>query len=43
MWLYAKTALVVVLSILLVIGGWKANGWRIEAANAEESIKWLLP
>ena len=35
MWLYAKTALVVVLSILLVIGGWKANGWRIEAANAE--------
>ena len=35
MWLYAKAAIVVCLSILLVMGGWKANGWRLEAQAAE--------
>ena len=35
MWLYAKAAIIVVLSILLVVGGWKANGWRLEAQAAE--------
>ena len=34
MWLYAKVAIAVCLSILLVVGGWKANGWRIRAAEA---------
>jgi len=32
---YAKVAIVVGLSILLVWGGWKANGWRLEAHAAE--------
>lgn len=40
MWLYAKAAIIVVLSILLAIGGWRANGWRhdaqlVKAARAE--------
>lgn len=35
MWLYAKAAIIVCLSILLVMGGWKANGWRLEAQAAE--------
>jgi len=35
MWLYAKAAIIVCLSILLVMGGWKANGWRLEAHAAE--------
>lgn len=35
MWLYAKAAIIVVLSILLVVGGWKANGWRIAAGQLE--------
>lgn len=35
MWLYAKAAIIVCLSILLVVGGWKANGWRLEAQVAE--------
>lgn len=35
MWAYAKVAIVVGLSILLIWGGWKANGWRIKAAQAE--------
>jgi len=30
---YAKVAFVVGLSILLIWGGWKANGWRIEAGQ----------
>jgi hypothetical protein len=30
---YAKVAIVVGLSILLIWGGWKANGWRIEAGQ----------
>ncbi len=32
---YAKVAIVVGLSILLVWGGWKANGWRIEAGQLQ--------
>ena len=32
---YAKVAIVVGLSILLIWGGWKANGWRIEAGQLE--------
>lgn len=35
MWLYAKAAIIVCLSILLVVGGWKANGWRIAAGQLE--------
>jgi len=35
MWLYAKAAIIVVLSILLAVGGWRANGWRLEAKAAE--------
>ena len=35
MWLYTKAAIALVLSILLVVGGWKANGWRLEAQAAE--------
>ena len=32
---YAKVAIVVGLSILLIWGGWKANGWRIEAGQLQ--------
>ncbi len=32
---YAKVAIVVGLSILLIWGGWKANGWRLEAHAAD--------
>ena len=35
MWLYAKAAIIVVLFISLFVGGWKANGWRLEAQAAE--------
>ena len=35
MWLYAKVAIAVVLFISLFVGGWKANGWRLEAQAAE--------
>jgi hypothetical protein len=31
---YAKTALATLAVLLLLTLGWKANGWRIEAANA---------
>ena len=32
---YAKVAFIVGLSILLIWGGWKANGWRIAAGQLE--------
>ena len=32
---YAKVAAVVGFSMLLVWGGWKANGWRIEAGQLQ--------
>lgn len=32
---YAKVAIVVGLSILLIWGGWKANGWRIDAGQLQ--------
>jgi len=35
MWAYAKAAIIVVLTISLFVGGWKANGWRLEAQAAE--------
>lgn len=35
MWAYAKVAIVVGLSILLIWGGWKANGWRIDAGQLQ--------
>lgn len=35
MWLYAKAAIAVVLTISLFWGGWKANGWRIEAGQLQ--------
>jgi len=35
MWVYAKAAIIVVLTISLFVGGWKANGWRLEAQAAE--------
>jgi len=35
MWLYAKAAIIAVLSILLIVGGWKAATWRLEAQAAE--------
>jgi hypothetical protein len=35
MWAYAKAAIAVVLFISLFVGGWKANGWRLEAQAAE--------
>jgi len=31
---YAKTALATLAVLLLLTLGWKANGWRIDAANA---------
>ena len=35
MWAYAKVAIAVVLFISLFVGGWKANGWRIEAGQLQ--------
>jgi hypothetical protein len=35
MWLYAKAAIIAVLSISLILGGWKAATWRLEAQAAE--------
>jgi hypothetical protein len=35
MWLYAKAAIIACLSILLIVGGWKAATWRLEAQAAE--------
>ena len=35
MWLYTKAAIIAVLSILLIVGGWKAATWRLEAQAAE--------
>jgi hypothetical protein len=35
MWLYAKAAIIAVLSIALIVGGWKAATWRLEAQAAE--------
>jgi len=35
MWLYIKTAIIAVLSISLIVGGWKAATWRLEAQAAE--------
>ena len=35
MWLYTKAAIIACLSILLIVGGWKAATWRLEAQAAE--------
>ena len=35
MWLYTKAAIIAVLSITLIVGGWKAATWRLEAQAAE--------
>lgn len=35
MWLYTKAAIIAVLSIALIVGGWKAATWRLEAQAAE--------
>jgi len=35
MWLYTKAAIIAALSIALIVGGWKAATWRLEAQAAE--------
>jgi hypothetical protein len=35
MWLYTKAAIIACLSIALIVGGWKAATWRLEAKAAE--------
>ncbi len=35
MWLYTKAAIIACLSIALIVGGWKAATWRLEAQAAE--------
>jgi hypothetical protein len=35
MWLYTKAVIIAALSIALIVGGWKAATWRLEAKAAE--------